>query len=160
VGSTEEANGFYSKAADLYEEEAKKSPLALPRAANLNRGDALLKAGRKAEAKALYEKLVKAYPAEFTFNYEYAAELDEDRDFAEAYPYAVKAAEVGYGDNWLRAVRLKGALELKLGRKAEAAKTVDEALAQIVPAKSPQVRTYRYVAALRDLSGQIAAAKD
>src|SRR6185312_16238999 len=160
IGSTDEAKGFYSKAADLYGEEAKKSPLALPRAANLGRGDALLKAGRKDEAKALYEKLVKAYPAEFTFNYEYAAALDENGDFATAYPYAAKAAEVGYGDNWLRAMRLKGALELKLGRKAEAAKTVDEALAQIVPPKSSQVRTYRYVAALRDLSGKIASAKD
>lgn len=160
VGSTEEAKGFYSKAADLYGDEAKKSPLALPRAANLNRGDALLKAGRKPEAQALYESLVKAYPEEFTFNYEYAAALDENGDAATAYPYAVKAAEVGYGDNWLRAVRLKGALELKLGRKAEAAKTVDEALAQIVPPKSPQVRTYRYVSALRDLSTQIASGKD
>lgn len=159
VGSTEEAKGFYSKAADLYGEEAKKSPLALPRAANLGRGDALLKAGRIAEAKALYESLVKAYPAEFTFNYDYAAALDESGDAAGAYPYAVKAAEAAYGDNWLRAVRLKGALELKLGRPADAAKTVDEALSQIVPPKSPQVRTYRYVTALRDLRGKIAAAK-
>lgn len=159
VGSSEEAKGFYSKAADAYGAEAKLSPLSLPRAANLARADALLKAGLKAEAKALYESLVKAYPAEFTFNYEYASELDEDGDAAGAYPYAVKAAEAAYGDNWLRAVRLKGSLELKLGRVAEAAKTVDEALAQTVPPKSPQVRTYRYVTALRDLRGKIAASK-
>ena len=158
VGSTEDAKGFYSKAADAYGTEAKLSMLPLPRAANLGRADALLKAGRKAEAKALYEALVKAYPAEFTFNYEYASELADDGDAAGAYPYAVKAAEAAYGDNWLRAVRLKGELELKLGRSAQASQTVGEALAQTVPPKSPQVRTYRYVKALRDLSAKIAQA--
>lgn len=159
VGSTEEAKGLWSKTADAYAAEALKSPLKVPRAANFGRGDALLKAGRKAEAKALYESLVKAYPEEFTFNYEYASELSDEGDAAGAYPYAVKAAATAYGDNWLRAMRLKGDLELRLGRADEAAKTVDEALAQIVPPKSPQVRTYRYVAALRDLRDKIGAAK-
>jgi thiol-disulfide isomerase/thioredoxin len=157
LGSTEEAKGLWSRTADAYAAEALKSPLAAPRAANFGRGEALLKAGRKAEAKALYESLVKAYPLEFTFNYEYASELDDDGDAAGAYPYAVKAAETAYGDNWLRAVRLKGALELKLGRVDEAAKTVDEALTQTIPPKSPDVRTYRYVSALRVLRRKIAA---
>jgi hypothetical protein len=102
---------------------------------------------------------VKAYPGEFTFNYEYAAELEDDGDAAGAYPYAVAAAQAAYGDNWLRAVRLKGALELKLGRPEQAAKTVDEALAQTIPPKSPLVRTYRYLSALRALRREIAAAK-
>jgi thiol-disulfide isomerase/thioredoxin len=159
LGSTEEAKGLWSKTADAYAAEAKLSPLAVPRAANFGRGDALMKAGRAAEAKALYESLVKAYPNEFTFNYDYASQLSDENDAASAYPYAVKAAETGYGDNWLRAVRLKGSLELKLGRPADAAKTVDEALAQTVPPKSSQVRTYRYVTALRDLRAKIAGAK-
>ena len=157
LGSTEEAKGLWSQTADAYAAEALKSPLKVPRAANFGRGDALLKAGRKAEAKALYESLVKAYPNEFTFNYDYASQLNDDGDAAGAYPYAVKAAETAYGDNWLRAVRLKGALELKLGRNDEAAKTVDEALAQTVAPKSPLVRTYRYVAALRALRREIDA---
>ncbi|HEX4047543.1 MAG TPA: thioredoxin fold domain-containing protein [Elusimicrobiota bacterium] len=160
LGSTEEAKGLWSKTADAYAAEALLSPLKVPRAANFGRGDALLKAGRKAEAKELYESLVKAYPSEFTFNYEYASELSDDGDAASAYPYAVAAAKTGYGDNWLRAMRLKGALELKLGRRGEAAKTVDEALAETVPPKSPAVRTYRYVTALRTLRREIAAAKD
>lgn len=159
IASTEEAKGFWSAAADAYGVEARLSPLSTPRAANFGRGDALLKAGRKAEAKALYESLVKAYPREFTFNYEYASELDDDGDSARAYPYAVQAEETAYGDNWLRAVRLKGALELKLGRLDEAAKTVDDALAETVPPRSPEVRTYRYVAALRALRREIADAK-
>jgi thiol-disulfide isomerase/thioredoxin len=159
VGPADEAKVLWSKTADAYEAEAKLSPLKTPRAANFGRGDALLKAGRLAEAKTLYESLVKAYPEEFTFNYEYASELADEHDAAGAYPYAVKAEAAAYGDNWLRAVRLKGELELKLGRPADAAKTVDEALAQTVPPKSPAVRTYRYVAALRALRLEIAAAR-
>ncbi len=157
LGSTEEAKGLWSKSADAYAAEALKSPLKVPRAANFGRGDALLKAGRKAEAKTLYESLVKAYPEEFTFNYEYASELNDEGDAAGAYPYAVNAAAAAYGDNWLRAVRLKGALELKLGRIDAAAKTVDEALAQTIPSKSPLVRNYRYVAAQRALRRDTAA---
>ncbi|MFI5351200.1 MAG: tetratricopeptide repeat protein, partial [Elusimicrobiota bacterium] len=159
VGSTEEARGLWSRAADAYGEEARLSPLKSPRAANFGRGEALLKAGRKAEAKSMYESLVKAYPREFTFNYVYATGLKDDGDAAGAYPYAVAATEAAYGDNWLRAVRLKGSIELKLGRLDEAAKTVDEALAQTVPPKSPLVRTYRYVSALRALRREIAAAR-
>jgi thiol-disulfide isomerase/thioredoxin len=159
LGSTEEAKGLWSKTADAYAAEALKSPLAVPRAANFGRGDALLKAGRKAEAKALYESLVKAYPEEFTFNYDYASQLKDGGDAAAAYPYAAKAERTAYGDNWLRAVRLKAEIELKLGKSAEAARTLDEALAEIVPPKSPAVRTYRYVSALRALRLEIEAAK-
>jgi thiol-disulfide isomerase/thioredoxin len=156
VGSTEEARGLWSRAADLYGAEAAKSPLKAPRAANFGRGEALMSAGRTAEAKALYESLVAAYPAEFTFNYDYASALRDAGDAAGAYPYALKAVDASYGDNWLRAVRLKGELELKLGRAADAAKSVDDALAETVPPKSSAVRTYRYVAALRALRAQIA----
>ncbi|MDE2140950.1 MAG: hypothetical protein KGJ84_00890 [Elusimicrobia bacterium] len=158
IGSTEAAKAVWSKVADAYAAQAARSPLAVPRAANFGRGEALMKAGRASEAKSLYESLVKAYPEEFTFNYDYATQLS-DEDPAAAYPYAVKAAEAGYGDNWLRAVRLKASLELKMGRAQEAAKTVDEALASAKPPKSAEVRTYRYLAALRSLRREIASAK-
>jgi len=159
IGSTEAAKAVWLRVADAYAAQAAKSPLAVPRAANFGRGEALMKAGRTAEAKTLYETLVKAYPQEFTFNYDYATQLSDAGEIAAAYPYAVKAAETGYGDNWLRAVRLKASLELKLGRIDQAAKTVDEALAQAVPPKSSAVRTYRYLAALRALRREISAKK-
>ncbi len=159
LGDSAAAKAAWSKAADAYAAQAARSPLAVPRAANFGLADALFHAGRTAEAKALYERLLKAYPGEFTFNYDYASVLKEQGDAAAAYPYAVKAVAVSYGDNWLRAVRLKGELELALGRKAEAARTVDEALARTVPPKSAAVRTYRYVEALRALSRKISAAK-
>lgn len=157
IGSTEAAKSVWSKVADAYGAQAAQSPLAVPRAANFGRAEALMKAGRRDEGKALYQSLLKAYPNEFTFNYDYASEL-ADEEPAAAYPYAVQAVESGYGDNWLRAVRLKASLELKLGRHAQAAKTVDEALAQAAPPKSTEVRTYRYIAALRALRAKIAAA--
>jgi thiol-disulfide isomerase/thioredoxin len=158
TGSTEAAKAVWTKVADAYAAQAAASPLAVPRAANFGRAEALWKAGRKDEAKALYDTLVKAYPSEFTFVYDYATALS-DEDPAAAYPLAVKAAQNAYGDNWLRAIRLKASLELKLGRAREAAKTVDDALAQTVPPKSSAVRTYRYVTALRDLRKKIDAAQ-
>ncbi|OGS37861.1 MAG: hypothetical protein A2506_09690 [Elusimicrobia bacterium RIFOXYD12_FULL_66_9] len=94
---------------------------------------------------------MKAYPEEFTFCYDYASVLKSLGRDADAYPYAVRAAAAGYGDNWLRAVRLKAELELALGRKADAAKTLDEAVAQTQMPKSSAVRTGRYLLALRRL---------
>jgi len=158
LGSSVEARGAWSKAADAYAAQAAKSPLKIPRAANLGRADALKSAGRLAEAEALYESLVKAYPAEFTFCYNYASVLKELSRNADAYPYSVRAAAAAYGDNWLRAVRLKADLELALGRKQDAAKTLDEALAQTEMPKSSAVRTGRYLLALRRLREKIAAA--
>ncbi len=158
LGDKSAARETFSKAADAYAAQAARSPLKTPRAANFGRADALMKAGRRKEAKALYESLVQAYPSEFTFNYEYATALSDDGDFAAAYPFAVAAAKDGYGDNWLRAVRLKAELELKLGRAAEAAQTVAHALAQAPEPKTANVRTFRYLAALRKLQSRLAAA--
>ncbi|MEK7383253.1 MAG: thioredoxin family protein [Elusimicrobiota bacterium] len=159
LGSTEDARGLYSQAADAYAAQAAKSPLKVPRSANLGRADALKSSGRLSEAESLYDLLVKAYPEEFTFCYDYASVLKDLGRAEAAYPYAVRAAAAGYGDNWLRAVRLKAELELKLGRAAEAAKTVDEALAQTELPKSSAVRTGRYLLTLRRLRGNISAAQ-
>lgn len=159
LGSTDEAKALWSKTADAYAAEAKLSPLKVPRAANFGLADALLAAGRKDEAKALYKTLVAAYPDEFTFNYDFGTVLNDDGDAASAEPYAAKAVTAAYGDNWLRAVRLKASVELKLGKTAQAAKTIDDALAVTAPPKSSAVRTYRYLAALRKLRAEIAAKK-
>ncbi|OGR46651.1 MAG: hypothetical protein A2X37_09870 [Elusimicrobia bacterium GWA2_66_18] len=157
LGSTDEARALWSKAADAYATQAAQSPLKVPRAANLGRAEALSSAGRKAEALALYAELAAAYPDEFTFNYEYASALKDDSQAADAFAYAVKAERSAYGDNWLRAVRLKAELELKLDRAKDAAKTVDDALAQVVMPKSSDVRTGRYLLALRRLRETITA---
>lgn len=159
LGDKSAAREEFSKAADAYAAQAARSPLKTPRAANFGRADSLMKAGRREEAKTLYVSLVKAYPTEFTFNYEYATALSDDGDFSAAYPYAVAAAHDGYGDNWLRAVRLKAELEFKLGRAAEAAQTVSRALTQAPEPKTTNVRTFRYLAALRKLQARLAQSR-
>jgi thiol-disulfide isomerase/thioredoxin len=157
VESTAAAKPFWLKAASAHEARAAASPLgAAARGANFNRADALVEAGEPEKAVALLEGLVKAYPDEFSFHYVYASTLRDLGREAEAYPSAVAAVERGYGDNWLRAVRLKAELELKLGRPKDAAKTVDDALAETALPASSDVRSYRYVAALRGLRADIA----
>lgn len=157
VASTEDAKPLWLRAAAAHEAKAATSPLgAAARAANFGRAYAWGQAGENARAAALLESLVKAYPEEFTFHYEYAYALKETGELQKAYPSAVKAVEAGYGDNWLRAVKLKAELELKLGRAREAAKTVDDALAETVLPATTDVRSFRYVTALRGLRAEIA----
>lgn len=157
VESTAAAKPYWLKAAAAQEARAATSPLgAAARGANFGRAYALGQAGEHARAAALLESLVKAYPDEFSFHYEYASALKELGQYAKAYPYARSAAERGYGDNWLRAMRLKASLELELGRPAEAAKTVDSALSEAVLPATSDVRSYRYVTELRKLRGAIA----
>lgn len=157
IESTSAAKPLWLKAAAAHEARAKTSPLgAAARGANFNRAYALGQAGEHAAAAELLRGLVAKYPNEFTFHYEFASTLHELGQDSEAYPSAVAAAEHGYGDNWLRAVRLKAALELALGRAPEAAKTVDAALAETVLPATTDVRSYRYVAALRSLRAEIA----
>lgn len=157
VESTAAAKPYWLKAAAAHEARAKASPLGgAARGANFGRAYALRQAGENAAAAALLESLVKAYPEEFTFHYEYAYALKDLGEHAKAYPHALLAAQHGYGDNWLRAMRLKAALELALGRAADAAKTVDEALAEAVLPATTDVRSFRYVTELRKLRAEIA----
>ncbi len=158
LGRKDEARAEFSAAADAYAAQAARSPLKTPRAANFGRADSLLKAGRRAEAEALYALLLKAYPREFTFNYDYASALADGGDLARALPYARAAASVGYGDNRLRAARLVGEVLLGLGRIDEAGKIVDDALTTPAPTQA-HVRTGRYLDALRALKKKIDAAR-
>lgn len=157
VVSSEAARPLWLKAAAAHEARAATSSLGVAaRGANFLRADALRRAGDNDGAAGLLASLVKAYPGEFSFHNEYAYTLKEMGRYAEAYPAAVRAVETGYGDNWLRAVKIKAELELKLGRPKDAARTVDEALAETVLPATTDVRSYRYVTALRGLRAEIA----
>jgi thiol-disulfide isomerase/thioredoxin len=155
IGDAADAKAAWSRAADEYESEAALSRLAVPRAANFGRGEALMNAGRKAEARALYTRLAAAYPEEFTFNYDFARALKDDSDAASALPYARKASAVAYGDNWLRAVRLEAEILAALGRAPEALKLLDGALALPQAPGAEAVRTKRYLAALSGLRAKL-----
>lgn len=151
IGSTAAARAEWSDVADECARQAALSPLKLPRGPNMVRSHALLSAGRAAEAKNLLKDLVATYPQEFTFNYRYASALSKLGDDKAAYEFARKAVTAGYGDNRLTAVRLQAQIEHKLGKDADARRTLDDALAEtsIPPAKF--VRTSRFVQDLRRL---------
>lgn len=154
-GKEAEAKAAWSVAADAYGADAKVSTLKLARGANLERAYCLNKAGRLAEARALYDSLVGAYPDEFTFHYGYARLLFEQKEYPSALISARAAVKTGYGDNWLRAVALEAKTLKAMGLKEEAAKSLDAALAEAAAPKSAAVRTHRYLAELRKLRADL-----
>jgi len=155
LGKEADAKAAWSAAADAYGADAKASKLKVARGANLERAYCLAKAGRLAEARALYDSLVGAYPDEFTFQYGYARLLLEQKELPAALISARAAAKSGYGDNWLRAVGLEAKILKAMGLKEEAAKSLDAALAEAAAPKSAAVRTHRYLAELRRLRSEL-----
>jgi len=151
LGDESAAKAAWSAAADAYGADAGASKLKVARGANLERAYCLGKAGRLAEARALYESLVGAYPAEFTFHYGYARLLLDLKEYPSALISARAAGKTGYGDNWLRAVSLEAKTLKAMGLKEEAAKSIDAALSEAAAPKSAAVRTHRYLADLRKL---------
>jgi thiol-disulfide isomerase/thioredoxin len=155
AGSQADAKTYYRKGAEAFGAMAERSPLTLSRGPNIERAYCLRKSGDTKAAGALYEKLVAAYPDEFTFRRSYAEMLLEQGDKKKAYEQASLAAEHSYGDNWLRAVHLKASLELQLGKKDEARRTLETALSEASLPSSTQLRTHRYIAKLRGLLAKL-----
>jgi tetratricopeptide (TPR) repeat protein len=151
LGREHDSRAAWSAAAQAFGEQAARSRLSTARGANLERAYCLLQAGRADEALKLYDAMAAAYPDEFTFQYGYARALHELKRSEDALIRARKAAASGYGDNWLRAVALEAKILSGLGRKEEAAKAIDSALAEAAAPKSVAVRTHRYLAELRKL---------
>ena len=155
LGQDAEAKAAWSAAADAYAADAKASRLKLARGANLERAYCLAKAGRVAEARALYESLVGAYPDEFTFHFGYARLLNDQKEYPAALISARAAVKAGYGDNYLRAIALEARILKAMGLKDEAAKSLDAALSEAAAPKSAAVRTHRYLAELRRLRADL-----
>jgi thiol-disulfide isomerase/thioredoxin len=155
LGREAEAKAAWSAGAEAYAADAKASRLKLARGANLERAYCLVKAGRLAEARALYDSLVGAYPDEFTFNYGYGRLLFEQKEYPSALVSARAAVKAGYGDNYLRAVALQSKILKAMGLKEEAAKSLDAALSEAAAPKSAAVRTHRYLADLRKLRAEL-----
>ncbi|MBI4061263.1 MAG: hypothetical protein HY403_07515, partial [Elusimicrobia bacterium] len=145
----------WSAAADAYGDDAKASRLKLARGANLERAYCLQKAGRLAEARALYDSLIGAYPEEFTFHQGYARLLFEQKEYPAALASARAAVKAGYGDNWLRAAALEARILKAMGRAGEAAEAIDAVLAEAAAPRSAAVRTHRYLAELRRLRAEL-----
>ena len=151
LGKADEARAAYAAGAEAYGAQAKASK----RGASLEQAYCLGKAGRSAEARALYESLLGQYPDEFTFHYNYGRLLLELGEHQAALARAKDAVRSGYGDNWLRAVALEAKALKALDRKPEAAAAIDAALAESAAPKSAAVRTHRYLADLRRLRAEL-----
>ena len=77
-------------------------------------------AGEEAKLRALFEKLVAAYPADHVYAYRFAQYLESRKKPEEALPWIEKADKLAYGANRLAVTRLRAQILAKLGRKDEA----------------------------------------
>jgi len=145
------AKAAYLASADAYGNLGKGSHLQVSRGSSLERAYSLYKAGEGKRAKQLYEKLAGHYGKEFTFNYGYARLLKNLKEPKKAYRLAKAAERYSYGDNWLRTVGLLAELEIEMGHKKQAIKTIEQALKQAVLPSSLAVRTHRYLNNLRQI---------
>ena len=151
----EEARAEYSLACDTWISLEKALPGSGPERYATFRGQArsltddLHAAGRDAEADALHQRLVAAFPNEFTYYYDYAAFLKDTGKLGEAQLQAEKAVNLSYGDNHLRSVGRLADILITAGKSEEALQLLEQTITtQPLPA-DPGVRTTRYVDQLR-----------
>lgn len=149
----------YLQAADAFGAMAKQSTLKVSRGPNLERAYCLYKAEKLEEAAVLYESMINAYPQEFTFNYNYASVLFRLKKSDKALPYASKAVDYSYGDNWIRAVSLKAKIEMALEQYSLAEKSVRFALEKVTLPKQENVRTHQLYKQLQTLLTDIEVKK-
>src|SRR6185312_14485159 len=95
----DKARADWLAAAHAYE---KRGVAAAERANNLEMAYCLYKAGEYAKSRAIYERLEKAYPDEFTFFFNHARMEREANNLPKAAELARQALERSYGDNKLR----------------------------------------------------------
>jgi predicted Zn-dependent protease len=80
----------------------------------------LKKTRPQAEALAWLEKLVKAYPKDFTYRQRQASLLFEAKEFKSALPVAEQAFELSYGTNRLKTGMLLAKIHKELSQKTTA----------------------------------------
>jgi len=146
------AKRYFSKAANFYAEQAKNSSRKVSRGLNQNRASCLLHADRSEEAEKIYQSLIKEFPGEYTFHFNYSRALFSLKKYAPAFEQIEIAEPLAYGDNWLRTMALKARILLAEKNKSEAIKMVDEALSRIILPRDPTLwihRNYKDLMALR-----------
>lgn len=155
LGDEEKSKEKYMLCATFYEEMAKKSNLKLARGPNLERAYCLLNSGQVVQAKDLYQKMATAYHGEFAFTYNFASALMELNDLKPAYKNIKLAYQNSYGDNFLRAATLKAKIEMKMNKKNDAVKTINDSLTKVYLPPSTQLRTHRYYTQLKNLLNDV-----
>jgi len=121
------------------------------RAYNLERIYCIWKSGKVDLANNWYDKLEKVYPDEFTFYYQHAKLLQDQKKFREASEKATRALEFSYGDNKLRVVGLLADLFGSLNEKDRALEVLNKGIAQAELPADKTIRSYRYYKKLLDL---------
>lgn len=147
----------YSLIVSEYDELIKnfKQDPSMNRGFNLERIYALYKSGKTEDAKTNYETLIKSYPTDFTFYYNYASVLKELKQWSLALEQARKALKYSYGDNKLRATYLVSEALLNTNQADEAFKTIDSALNDVQLPEDTSLRSHRYVKKLKELKNTI-----
>ena len=140
----------YQRTVDSYQKLIQKFHAEDSRGYNLELGYYLWKSGAVDQAKALYTRFIKKYPAEFTFYYAAAKMYLELKDYSTARDYAEKAVKYAYGDNKLRSMERLVRVLTASGDTTLAVKTGKDLLDATNPPNADLfIRTGRYIAALK-----------
>jgi thiol-disulfide isomerase/thioredoxin len=105
--------------------------------------------GRYAEAKKVYQRMILKFPEEFTFYFAAAKNDLLSGDLKSARAMAEKALKYSYGDNRIRAMERWVSIMGESGLKSEAVVRGQEFLKTLKMPEGLQVRTGRYVEALK-----------
>jgi len=119
------------------------------RGTGLEYGALLTLDGRYEDAKRVYQGLISRFPKEFTFYFAAAKTYLLSHDLKMARSMAEKALEYSYGDNRIRAMERWVTIMGESGLKAEALAKGQEFLNKLTVPEGLQVRTGRYVEALK-----------
>lgn len=119
------------------------------RGLNLELAGLLTAAGRYEEAQMIYERFIKKYPEEFTFYFAGARMFLEKKELSRARELAEQAVRLAYGDNLIRSMDRLVQVMAAQGEGAFARERGESFLAELKWNPELQVRTGRYVAALK-----------
>jgi tetratricopeptide (TPR) repeat protein len=156
AGNMEKAKATWAEAAALL--RAELHPDA--RGGHLDLAYALWKSGDIIAAERIYERFEKRYPSEFTFFYGHANMLLTLGRAAEALTKASKAFEYSYGDNRLRTAHLLARAHTANGHKSKALTVVKSAIADAHIPSDANIRTHRYLKALKELETELSRVKE
>jgi thiol-disulfide isomerase/thioredoxin/tetratricopeptide (TPR) repeat protein len=133
----------------------KRGVSANERANNLEMAFCLWKAGEFTRARAIYSRLEKIYPDEFTFYYNHARMEREAENLTGALDEGMRALDRSYGDNRLRTVKLVAQIYQGLGKPEQAKTLIDDTLAKTKLPDDEKVRTHRYANELKKLRAEL-----
>ncbi len=125
------------------------------RSLNLEYAYLLWKDGRVQEAKKLYQRFIGRYPNEFTFYFAASKMYLELKELVIARELAEKALKYSYGDNRIRSMDRVLNVMKSQGQNKEALARGNDFLKQLKQPEGLQVRTGRYVDALKKTIQQL-----